>query len=368
MPPKVMVVHNEGVIGGAERQLSFVVEDLVRSGVTITYVHGNTGIAKWLPAEVHCIAGRLGVPGGRLKGLGAVTAVSFYQRDRWQAILRQQQPDVVITTSFKEVVILSRITRAPVVWLLHSPIYQTTWRRLCRVFNRDLKRVVIYGAGTNVIASLRRLGLDAKLLPIRIDSRGPGLANRSIRQSIVIGYVGRINKAKNVAMLVRTVQILKTRKIDAQLLVFGEGDTKDKLSRLACRLGVADRVVVAGWKDNIVQALANDVDLLCYPSRDKGEARPAVIAEARLAGLPVVATSTGDIPTLAREDPCLHVVRPTPIGFADAVQHWGTLKMRMPECAEVPEWVQMCYRTDVFRPVREAVLGLMAGYSMNDKN
>lgn len=61
------------------------------------------------------------------------------------------------------------------------------------------------------------------------------------------------------------------------------------------RLGVADRVVFAGYRDDVPALLAG-CDVFCLPSSAEG--LPLVVLEAMVQGKPVVATSVGGTPEL----------------------------------------------------------------------
>lgn len=74
---------------------------------------------------------------------------------------------------------------------------------------------------------------------------------------------------------------------EAELWLIGDGPKEAELRQLATDLGVAERVVFAGWQTDIIPVL-QACDMLAMPSRD--EALGNVILEAWAAGLPVVAT------------------------------------------------------------------------------
>jgi glycosyltransferase involved in cell wall biosynthesis len=100
-------------------------------------------------------------------------------------------------------------------------------------------------------------------------------------------------------------------------LLVGDGPHRRALEGLAARLGVADRVVFAGARDDVPRLLAA-ADLFVLPSLT--EALPTVVAEAMAAGLPIVATTVGGIPEMVGHGEAALLVPPSdPAALAAAV-------------------------------------------------
>jgi glycosyltransferase involved in cell wall biosynthesis len=89
-------------------------------------------------------------------------------------------------------------------------------------------------------------------------------------------------------------------RIDAHAVLVGrdlesDGAYQRTLEDDAVRLGVADRVVFAGLRDDVAALLAG-CDVFCLPSSAEG--LPIVVLEAMAAGRPVVASAVGGTPEL----------------------------------------------------------------------
>lgn len=80
---------------------------------------------------------------------------------------------------------------------------------------------------------------------------------------------------------------------DATCVVVGDGPQRRALERLAADLGLDDRVVFAGWREDARDLLAA-LDVLAVPSREDGS--PLVVLEALGSSVPVVASRVGGIP------------------------------------------------------------------------
>ena len=139
-------------------------------------------------------------------------------------------------------------------------------------------------------------------------------------------FVGRLIPEKGVADLIEAVKQLRQTLPSITALVIGEGPSRGELEQLAHDLGVADSVRFLGWlSPHEVQRLLRDADIFVGPSRPgldgTLEAQGLAIAEAMLAGVPVIATAIGGIPDAIRHDETGLLIEPASPGqIADAVR------------------------------------------------
>jgi glycosyltransferase involved in cell wall biosynthesis len=111
-------------------------------------------------------------------------------------------------------------------------------------------------------------------------------------------YVGRLHRQKGVDVLVRAAVLL--RRVNAHVVLVGDGPQRAQLERQASRLGVADRVHILGFvPHSLVPSVLRSADLLVLPSRY--EELGTVLVEAMWAGTPIVASNTGGIPHLVAD-------------------------------------------------------------------
>jgi glycosyltransferase involved in cell wall biosynthesis len=82
------------------------------------------------------------------------------------------------------------------------------------------------------------------------------------------------------------------------LTVYGDGPSKDILSRLVERLGLAHRIAFAGHVSSIEDIWARN-HLLAHPSRSEG--MPMSVIEAMLCGRPVIATDIAGHPEIIED-------------------------------------------------------------------
>lgn len=109
----------------------------------------------------------------------------------------------------------------------------------------------------------------------------------------VVGTVGRLVPGKGVDVLLRALAGPALAGSDATCVVVGDGPQRPALERLAADLGLGDRVVFAGWRED-ARDLVAALDVLAVPSREDGS--PLVVLEALGSGVPVVASRVGGIP------------------------------------------------------------------------
>lgn len=106
----------------------------------------------------------------------------------------------------------------------------------------------------------------------------------------VVGTVGLLNDAKGHDVLVDALAQLPA---DVHVLLVGHGELEQPLREQAARLGLAERVHITGWRDD-VSPCHDAMDLFCLPSRWEGLSY--ALLEALAAGLPCVSSAVNGSP------------------------------------------------------------------------
>ncbi|GAB6910000.1 Glycosyltransferase, YqgM-like family [Desulfosarcina cetonica] len=120
------------------------------------------------------------------------------------------------------------------------------------------------------------------------------------RRFTILG-VGRLSKEKNFTSLVRVTAALVREDFDLQLILLGEGRGRDELTALAANEGIVDRVLMPGYVEDVGTCMA-DCRIFAMPSLTEG--LPIALLEAMQAGIPIVATRVGGIPSALAEGEC----------------------------------------------------------------
>jgi glycosyltransferase involved in cell wall biosynthesis len=225
---------------------------------------------------------------------------------------RRARPDVIYTSQQRHDVhlglLLSRLLRVPHVIALHYPVgpwlgQRTLARirqsqRLVAVSDYVRQTAIEHGADPDAIRVVHN-SLD--ISPF-LEAAGDSPVRRELGipdAAPLIASLGRLDPDKGHIDLLRAMARLHTRLPDARLLICGQpftrADFEAHLRAEAEHLGVAERVVFAGFRRDIPQILAES-DLFCLPSR--AEAFGMVYLEAMAAALPVVAYHSGGIPEI----------------------------------------------------------------------
>jgi len=115
----------------------------------------------------------------------------------------------------------------------------------------------------------------------------------------VIGTVARLHRDKGLGMLLQGFACIAASIPRVRLLIVGDGPERDALSRMAGALGIAERVIFAGFQTDVLPWMAC-LDIFCLTSEEEG--LPQSLLEAMALGRPVVATCVGGIGEVIRRD------------------------------------------------------------------
>lgn len=99
--------------------------------------------------------------------------------------------------------------------------------------------------------------------------------------------VGRLNSQKNQKLLIESFAIVSRDYPQYRLFLYGDGPLKSELQLLVKNLGIADKIVFAGFKNDIITELM-DADLFVLSSDFEG--MPNALMEAMALGLPCIST------------------------------------------------------------------------------
>lgn len=168
-----------------------------------------------------------------------------------------------------------RLLRASRLIVATSPPYRDSSRALSPHLERC--RVVPLGLDPG------RLSPPDEAARARAETLWPGTGCRILA-------LGRLTYYKGFEVLLRAL----AGQPALQLVIAGGGEQHEKLTALIGRLGLANRVRLAGFQPDAVRnALLASCDVFCLPSLERTEAFGVVLMEAMRFGRPVVAS---DIP------------------------------------------------------------------------
>lgn len=126
-------------------------------------------------------------------------------------------------------------------------------------------------------------------------------ADTAADRPFTVGFVGTLKPWHGTSTLVEAHALLVAEVPDARLVLVGAGPEADALREQAARLGIADAVEMTGAVDPTqVPDKLHGLDVGCapYPADGEGYFSPLKVYEYMAAGLPVVASGVGQLPTV----------------------------------------------------------------------
>lgn len=133
----------------------------------------------------------------------------------------------------------------------------------------------------------------------------------------VAGCVAHLAWHKGQEFLVRAAPRLLARVPEARILIIGEGERRALLEEEIARLGLGDRVILTGFRQDVLQVM-QALDVMVMPSVLEG--LNTTLLDAQCLGLPVVASRVGGIPEAAKEGAGSVLVPPkNPAALAEAL-------------------------------------------------
>lgn len=261
-------------------------------------------------------------------------------RTLWQAcrLVSRDRFDVV-TTGQSIGGLLGRVAGAlagvPVLHVIHVYACRDDLPRWKRFIFRQIERGLdpITARYVAVSEATKQFGVDRGLFaphraavipngvpqpPAAIDP--PDVVRRELGlapDALVVATPARFEPQKGLHFLLEAAARVTARVPAARFLIVGDGPLRSQLEEQAQRLGLTEKVVFAGWR-NDVQRVLSAADLMALPSL--WEAMPLTILEAMAVGCAVVATDVGGVKEVVEDQRSGRVVPPgDPAALADAM-------------------------------------------------
>ena len=102
--------------------------------------------------------------------------------------------------------------------------------------------------------------------------------------------VGEMIERKNHEVIIRALGKIKNPNI--YYVICGKGPLKDHLKKIACEVGVEDKVIFLGFRQDIPE-LCNTADISAFPSKIEGLGLAGI--EVMAAGVPLVSSNVHGI-------------------------------------------------------------------------
>lgn len=326
------------VVGGAQKLLVSFALAARRRGVKMTVI----ALYPVVP-EPH-IQQELRALGVEVVEFGVQRLLDFWQTVRIARYLRRAQFDVVHThLPYATIIggVAARIAGAPLVTTIHSTGHgrkQAIYRIETLVMRLLFDRVIAVG---QVVVDAHRPFMAQKpmevirnavevIAPLAADER------RAVRREVcgsdqrpIIISVGRLDGPKAPHDLMMAFASVRRQHPDAFLAIAGRGLLYDELVAQIAEQQLDEHAVLLGNRSDVPRLLAaSDI----YASASRLEGLPMSVLEAMAAGLPVVATSVGEVPLVVSDERGTLVPPGKPESLAAAITAMLDNPARMRAC------------------------------------
>ena len=261
-----------------------------------------------LNVQLHEQAAAEGIESNLIQCRGQVDSMTFNEiRD----LVARIKPDIVHAHGYKAdiyVYLALRRLRIPLVSTCHTwydnnltlSLYGSADRVVLRRFARVIavssevkQRLLKAGVRPQNIAQIQN-GIDLR----PFDNVSPSLREAlAVGDAPVIGLVGRLSTEKGVDIFLRAAARVLPDFPRARFVVIGEGPDRHELESLIDELGIRQNVTMVGRRNDMPAVYAS-FDLMVSASRKEG--LPIALLEGMASGLPLVATSAGEIPAIVQ--------------------------------------------------------------------
>jgi glycosyltransferase involved in cell wall biosynthesis len=300
-PARILWVTKGLGRGGAERLLVSLAKRLDRSRFDLEVAY----LLPWKDALVPELES-LDVP---VHCLGGSRSFDMRWVSRFRSLVRQGRFDLLHSHTPYVAIGARTIRRPPIVHTEHNT--WGTYRPSTRWMNR-----LTYPRNAAVIAVSHAVALSIELPPFvrtwppvhvihhgaELSAYRPPTPEMCIRartalglrrDALVVGTVGNLTRKKDHRTLLEATARAASHHPEIQLVLVGSGPLERTVRDDSRSLGLIDRVVFAGSRDDVADLLPA-FDVFALSSRNEG--LPISLLEAMAAGVPCAATSVGGVP------------------------------------------------------------------------
>lgn len=277
--------------GGLETRLEIIAKASARSKFSHYFCAITSGgrTAKQIVAAGNSVT-VLGVP-SRIPSLRAILGLA--------SLFRRLRPDFVHShgaeANFHSLMAIALVSKPKPIGICeeigipkHSFIARVSFKLLYHF------AVTVVAVSRSTMRQVVKLGEVVQTKISIINSPVRAIEFRQARgqtgDSLQLVFVGRLESIKNPLALVDALPILHGKKIQAHLLIIGEGTLEVEIRSRIAFLGIEQFVSIAGYVAR-PEKLAREADLFVQPSLSEGLS--IAMLEAMAAGIPVLTTAEG---------------------------------------------------------------------------
>lgn len=160
--------------------------------------------------------------------------------------------------------------------------------RFIAVAKEDIKKGELFRIFKKEKARLIRSGIDiSRFMHVKVDRAAKKRELGLDPDLPLVGMFACLKPQKAPVDFVRMADHVYRRFPSVNFIIVGDGELRGEVIEMISRLGLNDRVILAGWRMDIPEIMKT-LDIFVLTS--KWEGLPRVLLEARAAGIPIVAT------------------------------------------------------------------------------
>jgi glycosyltransferase involved in cell wall biosynthesis len=307
---RVAIIVDSLKVGGAQRLVSTFASHASAYGI-------KPVIVKLRPDSAPLITDTIEAAGVEILTMTAASLFNVWRLKQLIDFLKREKIDIVQTHLFYSNILgtlAAHLAGVPVIATLHSIAMRKDWKGQVLKLLEDYclrqfaTRILAVG---NVVAEAHAGHYGARgltIIPNGIPEPQPvhGNERERLRREFtgseskpIVVTVGRFAQAKGYEDMIEAFNLLHKKDVKPMLLMVGTGGTVDSIKAQVESSQLSNSVILAGERSDVSQLLASsDV----YASSSHREGLPLAVLEAMMAGLPVVATSVGDIPNVVTDE------------------------------------------------------------------
>lgn len=148
--------------------------------------------------------------------------------------------------------------------------------------------------------------VDAFSIGIDVTCFRPGMPTRDLRQELgipgdhlLVGIVSYLRAYKGHRYFLEAASEVLSRIKKVTFVIVGEGPEEHNLRTQIAELGLTDRVLLLGFREDQVEALRS-LNVFVLPPVE-GDTIPQALMQALAVGLPVISTAIGSIPDIVKD-------------------------------------------------------------------
>ncbi|MDD5116167.1 MAG: glycosyltransferase family 4 protein [Candidatus Omnitrophica bacterium] len=298
-------------LGGAQKQLLSLIGSLDREKYNIFLFAARDGLLVGEASSINGLVFKrsdfLERPVNPLRD-----ALAFFEI---YSFIRKNGIQAVHTHSSKAGILgrfAARAARVPVIihtvhgWSFHDyqpgPLryFYILLERICALFTSRIITVSFFDKKKGLKSSIGKdgqyviikYGIDAERFRLSQGRKEARAALRIGDNELAIGMIACFKPQKSPADFIKIADGIRKRIPDTKFIMVGDGVLRKRLSALIKKLGLNDRFILTGWRQDIPLILSA-LDIFVLTSSWEG--LPITVLEAMAAGVPVVATDTGGV-------------------------------------------------------------------------